>query len=68
MGICGTLKRQLSILTYTYLNVDECWLTYSMHKHKFKLHIYLKYAVISENVVSEIVVFGLKALKSTGSL
>ncbi len=30
MGICDKLSKQLSMLTYIYLNVDECWLTNSM--------------------------------------
>ncbi len=30
MGICNKLSRHLSMLTYIYLNVDECWLTSSM--------------------------------------
>ncbi len=30
MGICTKLNRYLSMLTYIYLNVDECWLTYYM--------------------------------------
>ncbi len=30
MGICDKLSRHLSMLTYMYLNVDECWLTSSM--------------------------------------
>ncbi len=27
MGICDKLSRHLLILTYIYLNLDECWLT-----------------------------------------
>ncbi len=30
MTICDKLSRHLSMLTYIYLNVDECWLTSSM--------------------------------------
>ncbi len=30
MGICDKLTKHLSMLTYIYLNVDECWLTSSM--------------------------------------
>ncbi len=30
MGICDKLIRHLYMLTYIYLNVDECWLTSSM--------------------------------------
>ncbi len=30
VGIYEKLSRHLSMLTYIYLNVDECWLTYSM--------------------------------------
>ncbi len=31
MGICDKITRHLSMLPYTYLNVDECSLTSSMH-------------------------------------
>ncbi len=47
--ICDKLSRDLAMVTYIYLNVDECWLTSSM----FKLQMLLNYAVIPENVVSE---------------
>ncbi len=46
MGICDKLSRHLSMLTYIYLNMDECWLTYSMHQQRFKLHIFLNYGEI----------------------
>ncbi len=41
------------MFTYIYLNVDECWLTWSMPQQIFNLYILLKYAVIPENVISE---------------
>ncbi len=41
MKICNTLRRHLSMLTYIYLNVDECWLTYSIPQQRVKLQILL---------------------------
>ncbi len=35
MKICDILKRNLAILTYIYLNVDECWLTSSNSREGF---------------------------------
>ncbi len=52
MGICNKLSRHLYMLTYIYLNVDECWLTSSMHHESFKLQISLNYGSIKQNVVS----------------
>ncbi len=37
MGICDKLSKHLSMLTYIYLNVGECWLTSSMPQWRFKL-------------------------------
>ncbi len=37
------------MLTNVYLNVDDCWLTYSMAY----LHVLLNYAIIPENVISK---------------
>ncbi len=57
MEICDKLSRDLAMLTYMltyiYLNVDDCLLTSSMPQHMFKLQILLNYAVIPENVISE---------------
>ncbi len=41
------------MLTYIYLNADECWLTSSMPQQRFKLQTLFNYAVFLENVVSE---------------
>ncbi len=41
------------MLTYIYLNVDECWLTSPMPKQMFKLQIVLNYAVIPEHIIAE---------------
>ncbi len=46
MGICDKLSRHLSMLTYIYLDVDECWLTSSMSEQMFKLQISLNYGTI----------------------
>ncbi len=53
MEICDNLRRDLAMFTYTYLNVDECWLKSSMPQQRFKLQILLNYAVIREKVISE---------------
>ncbi len=53
MEICDKLSRDLGMLTYIYLNVNDCWLTSSMPQQKFKFHILLNYGVIPENVISE---------------
>ncbi len=53
MEICDKLSRHLSMLTYIYLNVDECWLTSPMPYQRFKLQILLNYAVNPENFISE---------------
>ncbi len=54
MGICDKLSRDLDMLTYIYLNVDDCWLTSSMPQQRFKLQKKLvNYAVIPENVIFE---------------
>ncbi len=41
------------MLTCKCLNVDDRSLTSSMPQQMFKLQMLLKYAVISENVISE---------------
>ncbi len=38
--------KDFGMLIYLYLDVDECWLTYSMPQQRFKLHISLNYANI----------------------
>ncbi len=53
MGICDKLIRDLVMLTYIYLNVDDCWLTSHMPQKIFKLQMLLNYAVIPENVIYE---------------
>ncbi len=53
MQICKKLSRDLAMLTYIYLNVGVCWLTSSMPQQIFKLQIFLNYAVIPDNVISE---------------
>ncbi len=47
MVICWT-GRHIStcMLTYIYLNVDECWLTSSMPEQRYQLQISLNYANI----------------------
>ncbi len=40
------------MLTYTYLNVNECSLTFSVPQQKFKLQIPLNYGKLKQNVVS----------------
>ncbi len=46
MGICDKLSRHLYMLTYIYLNVEECWLTSSMTWQRFKLQMSLNYGKI----------------------
>ncbi len=46
MGICDKLNRHLSMLTYIYLNVDDCCLASSMPLQRFKLQISLNYGNI----------------------
>ncbi len=41
MEICDILSRDLDMLTYTYLNVNDCWLTSSMSQQRFKLQLLL---------------------------
>ncbi len=41
------------MLTYIYLNVDDCRLTSFMPQERFNLHIVLYYAVIPGKVISE---------------
>ncbi len=53
MQICDKLSRDLAMLSYLNLNVDDCWLTSSMPQQMFKLQILLNHAVIPENVISE---------------
>ncbi len=53
MGICDKLSRDLAMLTYIYLNMDDCWLTSPMPQQMFKLQMLLNYALIPENVISE---------------
>ncbi len=40
------------MLTYIYLNMDECWLTSPIPQQSFKLQIYLNYGIFEQNVVS----------------
>ncbi len=42
-----------AMITYIYLNVDECWLTPLMSQQRFKRQMFLKYAIIPENMVFE---------------
>ncbi len=56
--ICDKLRKDLAMLTYIYLNVDECWLTSSMRQQRFKLQISLHYANIEQNTFSWGVVDG----------
>ncbi len=51
-GICDKLSRHLSMLTYIYLNVDECSLTSFVPQQSFKLQISLNYGKLKLNVVS----------------
>ncbi len=53
MEICDKLSRDWAMLSYIYLNVDECCLTSSMPQQRFKLEIVLNYAVMPNNVISE---------------
>ncbi len=53
MEIYVKLSKNLVLLTYIYINVDDCWLTSSMPQQRFKLQILLNYSVIPENVISE---------------
>ncbi len=41
--IWDKLSRHLCMLTYIYLNVDKCWLTFYMPHQMFKLQIALNY-------------------------
>ncbi len=43
MEICNKLRRDIAMLNYIYmsLKVDECWLTSSMPKQRFKFQIVL---------------------------
>ncbi len=51
--ICDKLSSDLAMLTYIYLNVDDCRLTSSMPQQRFKHQTWLNYAVIPENVISK---------------
>ncbi len=51
--ICDNLRKDLVMFTYIYLNVDECWLKFSMPQQMINLQLLFSYAVIPENVVSE---------------
>ncbi len=51
-GICDKLSRHLSMLTYTYRNVNECSLTSSVPQQRFKLQISLYYGKLKLNMVS----------------
>ncbi len=51
--ICDKLSRDLAMLTYIYLNVDNCWSTSSMSQWRFKLQLLLNNAVIPEHFISE---------------
>ncbi len=53
MEICDKLSMDLAMLTYTYLNVDDYWLTSSMPKQRIKFQSVFNYAVIPENVISD---------------
>ncbi len=53
MEICDKLSRDLYMLTYIYVNVDDCLLTYSMPQQRFKLQIVINYVVIPENIISD---------------
>ncbi len=60
MEICDKLRRDvyIAMITYIYLDVDECWLTPSMPQQRVKLQISLNYANIEQNVFSWCVVDG----------
>ncbi len=45
--------RDLAILIYIYLDVNECLLTSSMPQQRFNLQISLNYANIEEDVLSD---------------
>ncbi len=45
-------KRDLVMVTYIDLNVDECWLISSMPQQRFKLQLSLKYVNIEQNAFS----------------
>ncbi len=68
MGICDNLSRHLSMLPTIYLNVDECWLTSSMPKQRFKLQISLNYGKSWQNLVSRSVLKLKVALMLTWSI
>ncbi len=54
------------MLTYIYLNVNECLLLSSMPQQRLKLHISLNYGNIYQNVVSWSVLMLKVALMSHG--
>ncbi len=56
MEICGKLRRDLAMLTYIYLDVDESWLTSSVPQKRIKFQISLHYANIEQNAFSWCVV------------
>ncbi len=64
MEICDKLRRDLAMVTYIYLNVNECWLTSSMPQQRFKLQISLNYAHIEQNAFSRSVVGGNVSFKA----
>ncbi len=50
--VCDKLRKELAMLTYIYLNVDEYLLTSSMPQQRFKLQIVLNHANIEQNAFS----------------
>ncbi len=66
MEICDKLRRDLAMLTYIYLNVDECWLASSTPQHRLKLQSSLNYANIEQNSFSWPIVNGHVSFKMVG--
>ncbi len=54
MEIFDTIRRHTSMLTYIYLNVDECWLISSKQQQMCKLQIFLNYAIIPKLLFLEV--------------
>ncbi len=53
MEICDNLSRDIAMLTYIYLNVNDYWLISSMPQQRFKLKLLLNCEVVPEHVISE---------------
>ncbi len=68
VGICDTLSRHLSILTYIYLNVHECWLTSFLPQQRFNSKFIVIKLYPQKMCFPKMLCLALTRLKWTGSL